>query len=623
MARDRSKPFARPPLRFLTCGSVDDGKSTLIGRLLVDAAAVPEDQLATLARDSKRFGTTGEALDLALLMDGLEAERQQAITIDVAYRYFCTPIRSFIIADTPGHEQYTRNMATGASNCDAAVLLVDARKGLLPQTRRHSLICTLLGIRHVVLAVNKLDLVGFSQATFDAIEAAYREFARALALDSLTAIPVCALNGDNVVKRSRNTPWYRGPALLEHLEALEVSEPAHGRALRFPVQWVNRSSPEFRGFAGTVASGVIRRGDRVAVAASMRQSTVARIVTFDDDLDAAQAGMPVTLTLADEIDVARGDVLVRPDETLPHVLDQFSATLVWMSDEPMLPGRAYQMRSGNMFVPATVTSLRHKLDVETQEHLAARQLTLNEIGQCHLSTATPVCFDRYADNRETGSLILINRATNATVAAGMIEHPLSRATNVHRQALAVTKRQRAALNAQRPAILWFTGLPSAGKSTIANLVENALHARGVHTYMLDGDNVRLGLNRDLGFTQADRVENIRRVGEVARLFVDAGTIVLCSFISPFEAERQMVRGLVEAGEFVEVFVDASIETCAQRDPKGLYRRARAGEIRNFTGIDSPYEPPAAPELRLDTEHATAQELAAQVLRWLHENAYLR
>jgi bifunctional enzyme CysN/CysC len=623
MARDRSKPFARPPLRFLTCGSVDDGKSTLIGRLLVDAAAVPEDQLATLARDSKRFGTTGEALDLALLMDGLEAERQQAITIDVAYRYFCTPIRSFIIADTPGHEQYTRNMATGASNCDAAVLLVDARKGLLPQTRRHSLICTLLGIRHIVLAVNKLDLVGFSQATFDAIEAAYREFARALALDSLVAIPVCALNGDNVVTRSRNTPWYRGPALLEHLEALEVSEPAHGRALRFPVQWVNRSSPEFRGFAGTVASGVIRRGDRVAVAASMRQSTVARIVTFDDDLDAAQAGMPVTLTLADEIDVARGDVLVRPDETLPHVLDQFSATLVWMSDEPMLPGRAYQMRSGNMFVPATVTSLRHKLDVETQEHLAARQLTLNEIGQCHLSTATPVCFDRYADNRETGSLILINRATNATVAAGMIEHPLSRATNVHRQALAVTKRQRAALNAQRPAILWFTGLPSAGKSTIANLVENALHARGVHTYMLDGDNVRLGLNRDLGFTQADRVENIRRVGEVARLFVDAGTIVLCSFISPFEAERQMVRGLVEAGEFVEVFVDASIETCAQRDPKGLYRRARAGEIRNFTGIDSPYEPPAAPELRLDTEHATAQELADQVLRWLHENAYLR
>ena len=623
MAGDRFRPFARPPLRFLTCGSVDDGKSTLIGRLLFDAAAVPEDQLATLARDSKRFGTTGEALDLALLMDGLEAERQQAITIDVAYRYFCTSTRSFIIADTPGHEQYTRNMATGASSCDAAVLLVDARKGLLPQTRRHSLICTLLGIRNIVLAVNKLDLVRFSQATFDAIEAAYREFARSLALDSLVAIPVCALDGDNVVTRSANTPWYGGAAVLEHLEALDVSEPAHGRPLRFPVQWVNRSSPEFRGFAGTVASGVIRRGDRVAVAASMRQSTVERIVAFDGDLDVARAGMPVTLTLADEIDVARGDVLVRPDETLPHVLDQFSATLVWMSEEPMLPGRAYQMRIGNMFVPATVTSLRHKVDVETQEHLAARQLAMNEIGQCHLSTSTPVCFDRYADNRETGSLILINRTTNATVAAGMIEHPLSRATNVHRQALAVTKPQRAALNVQKPAILWFTGLPSAGKSTIANLVENALHARGAHTYMLDGDNVRLGLNRDLGFTQADRVENIRRVGEVARLFVDAGMIVLCSFISPFEAERQMVRGLVEAGEFVEIFVDASIETCAQRDPKGLYRRARAGEIRNFTGIDSPYEPPAAPELRLDTEHAGPQELADQVLRWLQENAYLR
>jgi bifunctional enzyme CysN/CysC len=424
------------------------------------------------------------------------------------------------------------------------------------------------------------------------------------------------------VERSTNTPWYHGPPLLTHLEGLEVHGPAAQQPFRFPVQWVNRSSSEFRGFAGTIASGVVRCGEKVVVAASMRESVVERIVTFDGDREVAEAGTPVTLTLADEIDIARGDVLVRSGETLPDVLDQFTATLVWMSDEPMLPGRAYLMRIGNTFVPATVTSLRHKLDVETQEHLAARQLALNEIGQCNLSTARPVCFDRYADNRATGSFILLNRATNATVAAGLIEHPLSRATNVHRQALAVTKRQRARLNAQRPAILWFTGLPSAGKSTIANLVENALHTRGIHTYMLDGDNVRLGLNRDLGFTQADRVENIRRVGEVAKLFVDAGTLVLCSFISPFSAERQMVRDLVEDGEFIEIFVDASIETCAGRDPKGLYRRARAGEIRNFTGIDSPYEPPPSPELRLETERFGPQELADAVLRWLQERGYL-
>jgi bifunctional enzyme CysN/CysC len=620
--RDWQRSFARPPLRFLTCGSVDDGKSTLIGRMLFDAAAIPDDQLASLRRDSQRFGTTGGALDLALLMDGLEAERQQAITIDVAYRFFCTSVRSFIIADTPGHEQYTRNMATGASNCEAAILLVDARKGMLPQTRRHSLICTLLGIKHIVLAVNKLDLMGFAQATFDEIEQAYRTFAGTLSLDSLAAIPVSALHGDNVVERSRNTPWYEGPTLLAHLEGLEVHGPAMQRPFRFPVQWVNRSSSEFRGFAGTVASGAIRRGERIAVAASMRETLVERIVTFDGDLEVAEAGMPVTLTLADEIDIARGDVLMRPEQTLPDMLDQFTATLVWMSEEPMLPGRAYLMRIGNTFVPATVTSLRHKLDVETQEHLAARQLALNEIGQCNLSTARPVCFDRYMDNRATGGFILLNRTTNATVAAGLIEHPLSRATNVQRQALSVTKQQRARLNAQRPAILWFTGLPSAGKSTIANLVENALHARGVHTYMLDGDNVRLGLNRDLGFTQADRVENIRRVGEVAKLFVDAGTLVLCSFISPFSAERQMVRDLVEDGEFVEIFVDASIETCAERDPKGLYRRARAGEIRNFTGIDSPYEPPPSPELRLETERFGPQQLADEVLRWLQERGYL-
>jgi len=622
-AAPKSVAFDKPPLRFLTCGSVDDGKSTLIGRLLFDFAAIPEDQLAAVEKDSRRIGTTGGALDLALLLDGLEAERQQGITIDVAYRYFRTATRAFIIADTPGHEQYTRNMATGASNCDAAVLLVDARKGVLPQTQRHALICALLGIKHVVLAVNKLDLVDFSEEVFSAIASRFAEFAKDLDLSSLVAIPISALIGENVVERRGNTPWYGGPTLLERLETLDVSPIARDAPFRFPIQWVNRPHSDFRGFAGTIASGAIRRGDRIAVASSGQNSKVERIVAFDGDLAQAEAGTAVTLTLADEIDAARGDVFIRPEQKPPYVLDQFSAFVVWMSEDHLLPGRSYLMRIGNQFVPAAVTSLRYKLDVETREHIAARQLELNEIGDCHLSTSAPVTFDCYADNRPTGGFILIDRLTNATVGAGMITHPLSRAENVHRQFLSVTKEERARLNAQKPAILWFTGLPSAGKSTIANLVEKALHRSGVHTYMLDGDNVRLGLNRDLGFTEADRVENIRRVGEVAKLFVDAGLTVLCSFISPFAAERRMIRTLVAGNEFIEIYVQASVETCARRDPKGLYRRARSGEIRNFTGVDSPYEVPEAPELRLDTEGSTPQELADKVLAWLKQHGYLQ
>jgi bifunctional enzyme CysN/CysC len=599
-------------LRFLTCGSVDDGKSTLIGRLLYDSKLIFEDQLAALERDSKRHGTTGEDIDLALLVDGLEAERQQGITIDVAYRFFTTKRRSFIVADTPGHEQYTRNMATGASTADLAVILIDARKGVLTQTKRHSYICSLLGIRHIVLAVNKIDLVDFDQAVFDRIVADYQGFAEKLDFTSITPIPLSARFGDNVTTRSANMPWYSGPSLVEHLESVDVESDADNKAFRFPVQWVNRPNLDFRGFSGTIASGRVSPGQRVVVAASGKTSTVARIVTADGDLAQAKAGEAVTLTLADEIDVARGDVIA-PATDRPEVSDQFAAHVLWMSEEALLPGRPYLMRIGTSYVPAKITALKHKVDVDTLEHLAGKTLTLNEIGFCNLSTSTPVAFDPYADNRETGAFILIDRYTNATVGAGMISFGLRRAANIHRQDLLVSRAEREALNGHKPVVLWFTGLSGSGKSTIANLVERALHDRGVRTFLLDGDNVRHGLNKDLGFTDEDRVENIRRIGEVAKLFVEAGLVVLTSFISPFRAERRMARELLAEGEFLEVFVDTPIEACIERDPKGLYAKAQRGEIVNFTGVSSPYESPEHPELVLRTAERSAEDSAAQVI----------
>jgi bifunctional enzyme CysN/CysC len=602
-------------LRFLTCGSVDDGKSTLIGRLLYDSKLIMEDQLAALTRDSDRYGTTGEDLDLALLVDGLEAERQQGITIDVAYRFFTTDRRSFIVADTPGHEQYTRNMATGASNADLAVILIDARKGVLTQTRRHSTICSLLGVRHVVLAVNKIDLVDFDQAVFDRIVGDYRAFAADLNFGEITAIPMSARHGDNVTLRSSKTPWYKGLTLIEHLETVDVDSDTAEKPFRFPVQWVSRPNLDFRGFAGTIASGTVRPGDPVTVAASGRQTKVARIVTYDGDLDEAKAGDAVTLTLADEVDVARGDLLSAPT-TRPEVADQFAAHVLWMGDDPLLPGRPYLMRIGTRYVPVKVTALKHKLDVDTREQLAARTLTLNEIGVCNLSTTSPVAFDAYGDNRETGAFILIDRYSNATVGAGMIDFGLRRAANIHRQDVLVGRADHEQLNGHKPAVLWFTGLSGSGKSTIANLVERELYERGIRTFLLDGDNVRHGLNRDLGFSDAERVENIRRVGEVAKLFVEAGTIVLCSFISPFRAERRMVRELFADGEFIEIFVDTPLEDCIARDPKGLYVKAQAGQIANFTGVSSPYEAPENAELVIPTHGQDPAEGAHAIIEEL-------
>jgi bifunctional enzyme CysN/CysC len=599
-------------LRFLTCGSVDDGKSTLIGRLLYDSKLILDDQLAALERDSSRHGTTGEDIDLALLVDGLEAERQQGITIDVAYRFFTTDRRSFIVADTPGHEQYTRNMATGASNADLAVILIDARKGVLTQTKRHSYICSLLGVRHLVLAVNKIDLVGYDEGVFDDIVSAYAAFARPLGFASITPVPMSARYGDNVTVRSAHTPWYAGPTLLEHLETIDVESDVEARPFRFPIQWVNRPNLDFRGFSGTIASGTVRPGDRVTVAASGRETAIARIVTYDGDLAEARAGQAVTLTLADEVDVMRGDLLA-PPTARPEVADQFAAHVIWMGDEPMLPGRPYLMRIGTRYVPARITGLKHKVDVDTLEHFAAKTLALNEIGECNLSTSEPVAFDPYAENRETGAFILIDRYTNATVGAGMIAFGLRRAANIHRQALLVSRADHEHMAGHKPAALWFTGLSGSGKSTIANLVERKLYDRGVRTFLLDGDNVRHGLNRDLGFSDADRVENIRRVGEVAKLFVEAGVIVLCSFISPFRAERAMVRELFADGEFIEVFVDTPIEDCIQRDPKGLYAKALDGKIANFTGVSSPYEAPEAAELTLATRALSAEAAAEAVV----------
>jgi bifunctional enzyme CysN/CysC len=603
-------------LRFITCGSVDDGKSTLIGRMLYESKLIFDDQLAALQGDSRKWGTQGEELDLALLVDGLAAEREQGITIDVAYRVFSTEQRKFIVADTPGHEQYTRNMATGASTADLAVILIDARKGVLTQTRRHSTIVALLGIRHVVLAVNKMDLVDYSKERFDEIVAEYREFAGKIGLTDITAIPMSALKGDNVVSPSAAMPWYPGPALMPWLEAVEVDEFRMQHApLRLPVQWVNRPNLDFRGFAGTIAAGTVKPGDRVRVLPSGRESTVARIVTFAGDLPLAVAGQSVTLTLADEIDISRGD-LICAAASPAEVADQFETTLVWMHDDPLLVGRQYWLKTGGTTVPVQVTDLKYRINVNTLEHLAAKTLGLNEIGVANIALDKPIAFDPYEANRDTGGFILIDRMSNATVGAGMIHFALRRAHNIHVQPVDVNKAVRAQLMGQQPGVLWFTGLSGAGKSTVANLVEKKLAALGRHTYLLDGDNVRHGLNKDLGFTEADRVENIRRVAEVAKLMVDAGLIVLTAFISPFRAERRLARSLLAEGEFLEIFVDVPLSVAESRDAKGLYAKARRGELKNFTGIDSPYEPPEEPELRLDTTALSAEVAAERVIALL-------
>jgi bifunctional enzyme CysN/CysC len=604
-------------LRFITCGSVDDGKSSLIGRLLHESKMIFEDQLATLEDDSRRVGTRGAELDYALVVDGLAAEREQGITIDVAYRFFSTDKRKFIVADTPGHEQYTRNMVTGASTADLAVILIDARKGVLTQTRRHSYVVSLLGIRHVVLAVNKMDLVDYAQDVFADIERDYREFARRIDLEAITCIPVSAVAGDNVVARSERMPWYRGPALLEHLESVPLADESAGRAFRMPVQWVNRPNADFRGFAGLIASGSIRSGDAVRVLPSGRSSTVARILLGDAEIPEAVAAQSVTLTLTDEIDVSRGDVLCAAGAP-PGVANQFEATIIWMHDEALLQGRTYLLKIGAKTVNATVAPIKYRVNVNTLEHLAAKKLELNDIGVCGIELSSPVVFEPYDDSRVLGGFILIDRFTNNTVGAGLLHFALRRSQNVHWQALDVNKRARAQLSHQKPCILWFTGLSGAGKSTIANLVEKQLHADGRHTYLLDGDNVRHGLNKDLGFTDEDRVENIRRVAEVACLMVDAGLIVMVSFISPFRSERRMARNLVETDEFIEVFVDTSLAAAEARDVKGLYKKARRGELKNFTGIDSPYEAPETPEIHLDTALLAPEAAASQVIAHLRE-----
>jgi bifunctional enzyme CysN/CysC len=599
-------------LRFITCGSVDDGKSTLIGRLLYESKLIYDDQLAALEQDSRRVGTRGGELDFALLVDGLSAEREQGITIDVAYRYFATEKRKFIVADTPGHEQYTRNMVTGASTADLAVILIDARKGVLTQTRRHSYLVRLLGIPRVVLAVNKMDLVGHARAVYDAIVADYRGFAARIGLEQLTAIPISAVHGDNVTQRGTRMPWYQGETLLEHLENVRIDAPLAGAAFRLPVQWVNRPNADFRGFCGQVVAGSVRPGDRIRVLPSGRESRVARIVTADGDLESAIAGQSVTLTLGSEVDVGRGDLIAAADSA-PQVADQFEATIVWLHDEPMLQGRSYLLKSATRTVSATVMPLKHKVNVNTLEHVAAERLELNDIGVCEIELDRPIAFEPYEQNRALGGFILIDRLTNGTVGAGLIRFALRRSQNVHWQALDVDKQLRARLKRQKACVLWLTGLSGAGKSSIANLIEKKLAATGHHTYLLDGDNVRHGLNKDLGFDAQDRVENIRRVAEVSRLMVDAGLIVLVSFISPFRAERHMARALFERGEFFEIFVDTPLAVAEERDVKGLYGKARRGELKNFTGIDSPYESPEDPEITLDTTRLSAEEAANLVI----------
>jgi bifunctional enzyme CysN/CysC len=601
-------------LRFITCGSVDDGKSTLIGRLLYDSKMIFEDQLATLENDSKRHGTQGQEIDFALLVDGLAAEREQGITIDVAYRFFSTEKRKFIVADTPGHEQYTRNMVTGASTADLAVILVDARKGVLQQTRRHSWLVHLIGIRHVVLTVNKMDLVGYDQSVFDSIVADYRAFAEAIGITEFTAIPISGFKGDNITAApSANTPWYSGPALIEHLETVDVDNAAaQAPPFRMPVQWVNRPNLDFRGFAGLIASGTVRVGDPVRIVPSGKTSTVKNIVTFDGELDEAVAGQSVTISLADEVDCSRGDVIAAAGDP-PQASDQFSATFVWMNEEALKPGRGYWLKLGTQTVTATIQPPKYEIDVNSREHLAAKTLGLNSIGVAEFATDRPITFEPYEVNRQLGGFILIDKYTNATVAAGMIQFSLRRAENVHWQPIAITREDHAGLKNQTPRVLWFTGLSGSGKSTIANEVEKQLFVMNRHTFLLDGDNVRHGLNRDLGFTEVDRIENIRRVGEVAKLMADAGLIVLTAFISPFRAERQMVREMLPEGEFIEIFVDTPLEVAEGRDVKGLYKKARSGQLKNFTGIDSPYEPPEKPEIRVNTVDMTPEEAARYII----------
>lgn len=611
-------------LRFITCGSVDDGKSTLIGRLLYDSKMIFDDQLSALEAASKKSGTQGEAIDFALLVDGLAAEREQGITIDVAYRFFATEKRKFIVADTPGHEQYTRNMVTGASTADLAVLLVDARQGILTQTRRHAYLVHLLGIKHIVLAVNKMDLVDFDQMRFDEIVADFTHFAANLEMTPPLAIPISGLAGDNITQKSANTPWYAGPALLPHLETVELAEDAAQQApFAMPVQWVNRPNLDFRGFSGRLAGGTVKPGDKVRIVPSGKTSTIASIVTMaadasQCDLAEAVAGQSVTLTLKDEIDCSRGDVIAAADNP-PLAADRFEASLVWMDETEMLPGRAYELRIGTQAVSARIQAPKYAVNVNNMEHLAAASLGLNEIGVVELATDRPVVFAPFADSQKLGSFVLIDNLTNATVAAGMLHFSLRRAHNIHWQAVDVDRAAHAALKGQQPKILWFTGLSGSGKSTIANALEKKLHANGKHTFLLDGDNVRHGLNKDLGFTDADRIENIRRIGEVAKLMTDAGLIVLTAFISPFRAERDMVRALVPAGDFIEVHVDTPLDLAERRDVKGLYKKARAGTLKNFTGIDSPYEPPETPEIVVNTTELSADEAADVIIAYLDKH----
>ncbi|WP_375779323.1 sulfate adenylyltransferase subunit CysN [Bradyrhizobium sp. ma5] len=623
-----SKPTTEPvqakpkdQLRFITCGSVDDGKSTLTGRLLHDSKMIYKDQLTALERDSAKHGTTGREIDFALLVDGLEAEQEQGITIDVAYRFFATERRSFMVADTPGHEQYTRNMATGASSAQLAIILIDARKGVLVQTKRHSFICSLLGIRHLVLAVNKIDLVEYNKEIFDRIFADYVAFAAGLGFASIVPIPISARYGDNVVNCSGNTQWYDGPCLLGHLESIDIRSDSATQAFRFPVQWVNRPNLDFRGYAGSVASGSISVGDDIVVAASGRTARIRQIVTQAGDLPRAEAGDAITITLEDEIDIGRGDLLARPTER-PELADQFAAHLIWMDEDPLVVGRGYILRIGSQTTAGSITAIKHRIDVNTRKHLTARTLSLNEIGFCDVSTALPAAFDPYEVNRKTGSFIVIDRHTNRTVAAGMIACPLRRAASIAWQPVAVGRKERAALKNQKPCIIWFTGLSGAGKSTIASIVDQKLFAMSRHAILLDGDDLRHGLNADLGFSEADRVENIRRVGEVAKLIADGGLIVICSFISPYRTERDMVRSLVSEEEFIEVFVDTPIEECARRDPKGLYSKVKSGQIKNFTGIDASYEAPIRPEIHLRTMEQTPEKLAEDVVGVLMARAIL-
>jgi bifunctional enzyme CysN/CysC len=606
-------------LRFITCGSVDDGKSTLIGRLLWDSKLVFEDQLAALEVDSKRVGTQGEEIDYALLLDGLQAEREQGITIDVAYRFFSTDKRKFIVADTPGHEQYTRNMVTGASTAEVAIILIDARKGVLTQTKRHSYLASLVGIKKIVVAINKMDLVDYGQARYEEICTQYAELAQDLGFEEITYIPISALKGDNIIAAVSQSlmsetrmPWYDGPALLTYLENVELGDRGTNRPFRMRVQWVNRPNLDFRGFCGTIASGQCRPGDCVVVPSSGQQSRISRIVTMDGDLEIASAGQSVTITLEDEIDISRGDMLTVPEQR-PEFADQFEAKIVWLHEDALLPGRSYLLKAGSAVTPAQISALKHKVNVNTLQFEPGKTLEMNEVGVCNIALDRAIAFDAYVDNRHTGNFILIDRFTNATVGAGMIDFALRRATNIHWQAVEVDKQARAEIKKQQPRVLWFTGLSGAGKSTLANLVEQKLHSLGKHTYLLDGDNVRHGLNRDLGFTDADRVENIRRIAETSKLFVDAGIIVLTAFISPFRSERAMAREILEPGEFIEIFVDTPLAVCEQRDPKGLYKKARSGELKNFTGIDSAYESPENPEIVINGAERSAEELAEKIV----------